>query len=409
MLLGALVLGTAVGCGSADDEAEAVVGGEGGSGGEGGEGGSGGSAGEDEGDGGSGGGAGKDDPGPVHCDDTRAEGEAVESPGDHEWLWVNVPGAKCRDGSDTGFAINFSSSSKEVMIFLEGGGACFNGTTCMGNPKSFNEGNFNAAKAGLGGILDRTRDENPVKDWNYVYIPYCTGDVHAGNKTDVEIKGAGKQQFLGYANIGLYLKQIVPSFPEAERVLLTGVSAGGFGAAANYDQVQRGFGCTPVDLLDDSGPPMAKEFVPACLQNIFRTSWGLDETMLADCGEDCQDKDDFLLDFVMHLAKTHPERTQGLISSTADATIRQFYGFSANDCKAVLPNMSATTFGEGLLDAREKLASFDSFGSYIFDGSSHTMIGGSGFYSKEVNDVSLRDWVADLLDGTPSHVGPEGP
>lgn len=406
MLLGALVLGTAVGCGSTDDESPLDVGGgDGGSGGEGGEGGSGGSAGE----GGSGGEGGKDDPGPVHCDDTKAEGEAIESPGDGEWVWVDVPGAKCRDGSETGFAINFSSTSKEVMIFLEGGGACFNAATCMTNPKSFNEGNFNGMKAGFGGMLDRTNDENPVKDWNYVYIPYCTGDVHAGNKGDVELKSvAGKQQFFGYANIGLYLQKIVPSFPEAERVLLTGVSAGGFGAAANYDQVQRGFGCTPVDLLDDAGPPMSKEFVTPCLQTLFRESWGLDETMIADCGADCGDKDGFLLDFVKHLAKTHSERTQGLISATADETIRMFYDFGKNDCKAGIPgSMPPARFEEGLLDARDQLASFESFGSYLFEGSTHTMIGSSRFYTHEVDGTSLRDWVADLLDGKPSHVGPE--
>lgn len=392
-------MGGMVGCGgSAEESPPDDVDGQGGSGGEGG-----------GGDGGDGGSGGTEDPGPVHCDDTRAEGEAVDSPGDGEWIWVDVPDAKCRDGSSTGFAINFSSTSKEVMVFLEGGGACFNQMSCSGNPSRYNEGNFNGAKASFGGMLDRTNDENPVKDWNYVYIPYCTGDVHAGNQQDSEVQGHGKQQFVGYKNVGLYLERIVPSFPDAERVLLTGISAGGFGAAANYDQVQRGFGCTPVDLLDDAGPPMSKEYVPTCLQSQWRTLWGLDKTMLADCGEDCQSADDFLLDYVKHLAKTHSERTQGLISSTADETIRMFFGFGANDCKAALPSMKSEIFAAGLFDAREQLASYESFGTFVFEGQTHTMISSSRFYDLEVNEVLLSDWVRDLLAANPKHVGPEDP
>jgi len=409
MILGALVLGGMVGCGGSSDDSPAEVG-AGGSGGEGGEGGSGGDGGDggeggEDGDGGDGGSGGN---GSGSCEDTKATGEAVTSPGDHEWVWVNVPGAKCRDGSDTGFAINFSSSSKEVVVFLQGGGACFNQATCFANPSFYNEGKFNGEKAGFGGIFDRTKDDNPVKDWNFVYIPYCTGDVHAGNKPDSDVPNAGKQQFLGYANIGLYLQRIVPSFPDAERVLLTGESAGGFGAAANYDQVQRGFGCTPVDLLDDSGPPMSKDIVPTCLQAKWRTTWGLDKTLLADCGEDCKDQDDFLLDFVKHLAATHSDRKQGLISSMEDQTIRTFYGYGKNDCNVPLMDpLTGPVFTEGLEELREQIASYESFGTYFFGGSNHTIIASSGFYDREVNGVKLVDWVKDLLDGTTSHVGPE--
>jgi hypothetical protein len=30
------------------------------------------------------------------------------------------------------------------------------------------------------GIFDQTREDNPFKDWGFVYIPYCTGDLHMG-------------------------------------------------------------------------------------------------------------------------------------------------------------------------------------------------------------------------------------
>lgn len=36
----------------------------------------------------------------------------------------------------------------------------------------------------------------------------------------------------------------------------------------------------------------------------------------------------------------------------------------------------------------------------------HTWIGGSGFYSTEVDGVRLVDWVSELLDGEVTHVAP---
>ena len=404
LILGALVLGGVAGCGSSDDAPL-----DPGTGDNGGEGGSGGSDDTDSGtedDGGDGGSGGGDSE--PHCDDTKATGEPVTPGADGEWVWVDVPGAKCRNGSDTGFAINFNSASKNVVVYLEGGGACFNGVTCSGNPASYNQGTFNAEKGSLGGIFDRSNDANPLKDWNFVYIPYCTGDVHAGNKTGVNVPFAGEQQFVGYANIGLYLQRIVPTFADAERVLLTGVSAGGFGAAANYVQVERAFGCIPVDLLDDSGPPMAQAYVPACLQAQWREMWGFEKTILADCGKDCPNQDDYLLDFVKHIAESYGDRTHGLISSTEDETIRTFYGYGKNDCNVPLFDpLSGSVFSEGLLDAREKFSAYDNFGTYFLRGTTHTYLRGSSFYNLEINGVKLTDWVKDLLEGNATHVGPE--
>src|SRR5262249_46178950 len=161
--------------------------------------------------------------------------------------------------------------STKLFIYLEGGGACFNGVSCIGNSGSFGSTDFNSWKTGGGtsGIFDATNAANPVKDWNAVYVPYCTGDVHAGNLTGVNISGIGgpqNQSFVGYANVGLYMSRIVPTFTGVTEVLLTGESAGGFGALYNYDRVAQDFCPTPVVLVDDSGPPMSDTYLAPCLQ-----------------------------------------------------------------------------------------------------------------------------------------------
>ena len=118
------------------------------------------------------------------------------------------------------------------------------------------------------GILDRTNPANPVKDWNFVFVPYCTGDVHGGNNPTGTVAGvAGTQQFVGYASMGLYVARLVPTFPATTRVLLTGVSAGGFGSVAAYGPVSRAFASAHVDMIDDSGPPISDPYFAGCLQD----------------------------------------------------------------------------------------------------------------------------------------------
>ncbi|HEY3853707.1 MAG TPA: hypothetical protein VGO67_04860 [Verrucomicrobiae bacterium] len=46
------------------------------------------------------------------------------------WTWVPFTNAFCLDGSTTGIGINPSTASSKVLIFLDGGGACWDQLTC---------------------------------------------------------------------------------------------------------------------------------------------------------------------------------------------------------------------------------------------------------------------------------------
>jgi cysteine-rich repeat protein len=204
-----------------------------------------------------------------------------------EWTYVEVPGTRCMNGEVAGFGVSHNPESSNVMIYLEGGGACFN-DTC----------DFTAFSIPfvppIDGIFSRDNPANPVKDWTMIYVPYCTGDIHAG---DAERELGGQlRQFRGYTNITTYLQQWVPSFP-AERVLLTGISAGGFGAALNATQVADAYGeAVELTVIDDSGPPLSNDVIAPCLQTRFRETWNLDGTVLDACPQ-C-DPEDFATDFL---------------------------------------------------------------------------------------------------------------
>ena len=198
----------------------------------------------------------------------------------------------CRDGSPAGIYVHYGTANK-LFIYLEGGGACSSPTFCSHNPAAVDQafgggaptqgqtiggslgqvtgGPYMApyvptAASGLTaayspGIFDFTNSANPVKDWSGVYVPYCTGDVHFGTADGVTIPTDGvlaalpNQHFVGYLNMQKFIGHIVPTFPGLTQVLLTGASAGGFGAGLNFGMVQDSFGSVPVTVLDDSGPP----------------------------------------------------------------------------------------------------------------------------------------------------------
>ena len=217
------------------------------------------------------------------------DGEPLPEADDGEWNWIAFPEAKCRDGSETGIGVRYGSAPG-LVVFFEGGGACFNALTCGANPANYNAGQFAGWAGGAGneGIFATDNPDNPVADWSYIYVPYCTGDVHAGARPDGTLPdNPTPQQFVGYLNVGHFLQRVVPTFlGDVDHVLVTGVSAGGFGAAFNYDRIADAFPGEKVTLLDDSGPPMSDDFMATCLQKKWRDAWGLDDSMPADC-TDC--------------------------------------------------------------------------------------------------------------------------
>ena len=319
------------------------------------------------------------------------------------WTWVPIEGAECMNGSPTGIGINPSTSTKKLLIVLEGGGACFNDTTCtVGTINALGFGPLELAAElavmGYSGTLSRTLGVNVFAEWSYVFIPYCTGDVHAGANRS----GPGGRHHVGFENIRLALARLVPTFPAAEQVVISGSSAGGFGAAYNFDQVQQAFAAVPVTLLDDSGPMMPDEFLKPCLQAQMRAAWGLDQTLPADCAACRPPNEAGLANYAEYLAAKYPDRRFGLISSTGDAVIRTFFGFgNSADCSspAAFP---AQDFEDGLVALRERMhPAHPNFRVYYPRSELHTwLLTDLGLY-QTTSAVPLHAWVRDLVEGAP--------
>jgi hypothetical protein len=66
-------------------------------------------------------------------------GEPLPAAAPGTWQWVDLPNAKCRDGSNAGLYVRYSSMSDDFFIYLEGGGVCLDDFFCGINPANVDE------------------------------------------------------------------------------------------------------------------------------------------------------------------------------------------------------------------------------------------------------------------------------
>lgn len=326
------------------------------------------------------------------------------------WTWVEVEGTKCMsDDNPTGIGVNPVSNANRAIIFLQGGNACYNPPSCAitANPGGFGQSEFQNELALIGTALNR-QPANPFANDTFVYIPYCTGDVHAGTREGAEVFGEGPYNFVGFENLRLMLDVIIPSLDGVEEIVLAGISAGGFGAAINFDYVQRRFGPeVRVTLIDDSGPPFGNEFLAPCLQNHFRTTWGLDEGPLENCTV-CSTHPDgaFVEDYFQDILARYPDNNFGILSSEGDAVIRGFWSFGENDCAALDGSMTASyseeKFLEGLEDLRDRIMGGTDNGKvFLLEGNAHVLLLLSPLASIR-DGVLLISWIQQAIADSPN-------
>lgn len=323
-------------------------------------------------------------------------GDPIEADA-NTWTYVHFPGSKCRDGAETGLGININPDSDKLIFYFEGGGACFNTLTCSTNPRSWGESNLGTP----GGLLSRTAEGNPFKDWNMVYVPYCSGDVFSGTKTTGGYEDEPQQ---GYINVTEYLKRVVPTFPNVDQVVLSGSSAGGFGVAFNWMRTQDAFGDIPVYVLDDSGPAFGAEYFSTCLAQHMGDLWGWQDSIHPAC-VDCDVAAGNVVQPMMEAAVDRENAQRfALLSHTEDSIIKLFFGFGLNDCSGLdgflPPTYPTGKFPMGLAELRTESADYPDVKMWVKTGTSHTFLG--GIEEHESEGVTLTEWIEQFYTDDPA-------
>lgn len=341
------------------------------------------------------------------------------------WHMVELPlasGASCGNGTPYRFYVNRSPFSKNMVVSYEGGGACTDQKSCDkeawqlpdgATPYQTLERNVVATNPGglskdhlwlapddslaVGGRITPftrrlvgTDQQTQTQDWDMVYLPYCTGDAHLGNKIktfaeDPKIRPR-TQYFAGQKNIraaSAWIRDnwsIVPGTYRPNDLLVTGWSAGSMGATGTYPIMRDTLKPTGKSaLVADSGimtsvPDGASvnEYPSLRAMKLFFETWGLND---ADglITKVYARMDGFVPtnqgSIYAALSKTYPKDRFGIIHFSLDRTIPMFLYLKA------FPEHKGMTTTTIALSAEEK-------------------------FLKDLNN-----WRKDLIDPLPKNIG----
>jgi len=162
------------------------------------------------------------------------------------------PGGFCMDGSQAGYFYRPGTDTMNTtwVLYLQGGGGCSDLQGCedwMNKPRGHclqgckgSSSGWEDTKKGVNSCLPDEEDNPAFFKAHHVYVPYCTGDGHAGRiGVKDDSNEFGPYYFDGHLNLNKILRHLAQetSFLQMEKMLFQGQSAGGIGVFRNCDAV----------------------------------------------------------------------------------------------------------------------------------------------------------------------------
>ena len=325
--------------------------------------------------------------------------------------------AACSGFPGTNPAFSFwhkRGKSNNLVVYFEGGGACWDNFSCSFPissglpaqvPQLYVPQVPPGSPASYDGIFNARHPANPVKDWSFVYIPYCTGDVHNGS-ADRTYYNVGHPVFPlpssfpihhgGFDNFMVVLDWMRKQADKPEQILVAGSSAGGYGASTNFPWVQRAFPKARMAVLADAAQGVLSPAFDTALPG--RNSWnpqlprwvfGNDVNQVASTS------------ILRTAALALPEVRVGQFTTHFDLVQIQFYGVSLQTNPA-LPScpsggVAASWNKSALASLSAAAAAAPNYRHYLAAGNYHTILRSPGFYTEASAGVAFRDWTAALL------------
>lgn len=177
---------------------------------------------------------------------TITHAQAIQTPTEFQtlapYVWAKIDlsdQTQCSEGSDYRIYARRGESANLLVHFV-GGGAAWDATTSA-DPITLSDFDgfyfatiWELVRAILDGVFNTSHPDNPFRDWNVVYIPYCTADFHIGNAHPDYVSPSGNPFTLhhnGYQNATEALDWVYKTFPDSpEKLVISGESAGAFGS-----------------------------------------------------------------------------------------------------------------------------------------------------------------------------------
>jgi hypothetical protein len=306
------------------------------------------------------------------------------------WFDVTPDGPQCIDSSPFG-VVTRDQSSENLVILLMGGGACWSNfpfcTTSVG-------GQINGLDGDSFGIVSPA-DDGPTSTWNHVLVPYCDGSVFVGDRTADIIPDdpadpntaafEGEEVLHGLKNLSAALDVTKAQFPSASRILLAGISAGGFGTIWATGLVRKLYPHAELLVFNDAGVGVVKPDFRAFLES----EWGAENRMPDSCTE-CA-VSDHVIPLVSWGLGLDPNITVSMFSAYGDGVIA-----------GTFLNIPPEEFEAALLAESGKVhaAYPERYRRFFIPGGQHTTL--TSWTTTSKNGRTVKEWTVGMIHGDDS-------
>jgi hypothetical protein len=304
--------------------------------------------------------------------------------------WVAIPGGddcRCSDGSPFELWERPADPTK-VVLYFQGGGACFSAETCAPDSGTYTPNLTIGAAPDFGGIFDETNPENPLAGHSIVYVPYCTGDVHLGDRVN-EYSDTVTIDHNGFPNARKGLDTVLANYPDVEQLVVVGASAGSIPTPAFAGLAADVLTDTEIVTFGDSSA--AYPDVPALNAGIGAV-WGVLENVPDwPANEGLTPEEWSFPGLYVQAGTQHPDITFARFDYAYDqvqASFAALAGIQADDLVTFIDQTEADIEAAGVPVA-----------SYVAPGDAHTIVMSDEFYDMEVEGVRLVDFLTTLVAG----------
>lgn len=332
-----------------------------------------------------------------------------------KWYRVTNSDMKTSEG-DRYRALFKKGSEDKVLIYFAGGGVSVNEETARDDTYNTKEVAIDMlanVTMNMGGLASEV-EGSPFENWSIILFPYATGDFHAGTGEFHYTDKDGKEKILyhnGYVNYSETMSMVMEmaGLDNIDTVVVTGYSAGGFGAALLSD-----------DVFTNYFPNAKSKNVLVDASLLLNNNWHRIATDVWQTPKEISDKlvsNNLTLDCFVSLHEKYGDDIHLLFDcSTRDGDLAKVQNY----------------FDDGIMDVDEKQADefqqilkdtipqFKEAGVslFIWDGvawyddprnmTAHTIIATPAVWLPfEEQKQSIAQWLADAIDGNLSDYGVE--
>lgn len=302
----------------------------------------------------------------------------------------------CSDGSPYQFFVRSGDPAK-LLLYFQGGGSCWDGPTCDPDldPQTYRVNIDGFSPRTARGIFELDREDNPFRDHSVVFAPYCTADVHLGNRVAVyespTVDGHDGHSVTvnhnGFVNAGAVLDWTYARFFEPDAIFVTGSSAGSIPSPYYAMLVAERYPAANIAQLGDGSSGYRRERMRVTPER----QWGTLEWMRRQPEFEGLNIGDLTFErLYIAAASRHPDILFAAFDHAEDRVQKRFLQLAGSPPGPLLGLIRANQ-----ADIRESVSNFR---SYIAGGELHTILGRPEFYTQHVNGIRVRDWVAALAE-----------